>query len=98
VRSNRDCLVEDPATGLHRPRDYLRSLEARVAYLESLLQQSRPEVALDHLGAAGVPQSALEQVSPSREADDENIDDLSSDVALLCLSAAGREPHYFGPS
>ncbi|KAI6803988.1 hypothetical protein KC361_g345 [Hortaea werneckii] len=24
--------------------------------------------------------------------------DLSSEVALLCLSAAGREPHYFGPS
>jgi hypothetical protein len=69
-----------------------------VAYLESLLQQSRPEVALDHLGAAGVPRSAPEQVSPGREADDENIDDLSSDVALLCLSAAGREPHYFGPS
>jgi hypothetical protein len=98
VRSNRDCLVEDPATGLHRPRDYLRSLEARVAYLESLLQQSRPEVALDHLSAAGVPQSAVEQVSPGWEACDENIDDLSSDVALLCLSAAGREPHYFGPS
>jgi hypothetical protein len=91
--------VEDPATGLHRPRDYLRSLESRVAYLESLLQQSRPEVALDHLGGGRrLPPSALEQVSPSREADDDNIDDLSSDVALLCLSAAGREPHYFGPS
>ena len=23
---------------------------------------------------------------------------MSSDVALLCVSAAGREPHYFGPS
>jgi hypothetical protein len=43
-----DCLVEDPATGLHRPRDYVRSLEARVAYLEGLLQEARPEVAIDH--------------------------------------------------
>jgi hypothetical protein len=46
-----DCLVEDPATGLYRPRDYLQSLEARVAYLEGLLQQVNPEVALDHLGS-----------------------------------------------
>lgn len=26
------------------------------------------------------------------------MDALSSEVALLCLSAAGREPQYFGPS
>jgi hypothetical protein len=32
------------------------------------------------------------------EADDHHVDVLSSEVALLCLSAAGREPHYFGPS
>lgn len=48
-----DCLVEDPATGLHRPRDYVQSLEARVAYLEGLLQDSRPEVAIDHFGDIG---------------------------------------------
>jgi hypothetical protein len=29
---------------------------------------------------------------------DNNGADLTSDVALLALSAAGREPHYFGPS
>jgi hypothetical protein len=108
-------LVEDPATGLHRPRDYLKSLEARVAYLESLLQQTRPEVALDHLDDPGHhlrqsnDQTALQpphahggysiydHTSPA-DGDDENIDDLSTEVALLCLSAAGREPHYFGPS
>jgi hypothetical protein len=50
-----DCLVEDPATGLHRPRDYVQSLEARVAYLEGLLQESRPEVAIDHF--AGLDRS-----------------------------------------
>jgi hypothetical protein len=43
------CLVEDPATGLHRPRDYMQSLETRVAYLEGLLRKSRPDVAVDHL-------------------------------------------------
>ncbi|KAL2818637.1 hypothetical protein BJX63DRAFT_383600 [Aspergillus granulosus] len=63
VKSGRDCLVEDPATGLHRPRDYLKSLESRVAYLESLLQQVRPDVALDHMAAVGHSQrsSSLER-------------------------------------
>lgn len=49
--------MEDPATGLHRPRDYIRSLETqavylegRVAYLENVLKETRPEVATDHLG------------------------------------------------
>ena len=108
VRTNRDCLVEDPATGLHRPRDYLKSLETRVAYLELLLQQTRPEVALDHLddteGAHVGPRQThgtaeflnLDHASPGDG--DESIDDLSTEVALLCLSAAGSEPHYFGPS
>ncbi|KAJ3950099.1 uncharacterized protein N0V96_001237 [Colletotrichum fioriniae] len=149
VRTGRDCLVEDPGTGLHRPRDYMKSLEARVAYLEGLLQQARPEVALDHFGAnnegggrdrgrevdqhasataashnGGPTQpmsimhmpsalapnlqahhSSFEDVdfsralrAPSVDADDHHVDTLSSEVALLCLSAAGREPHYFGPS
>ncbi|KAH9227624.1 hypothetical protein K456DRAFT_1742092 [Colletotrichum gloeosporioides 23] len=136
VRTGRDCLVEDPGTGLHRPRDYMKSLEARVAYLEGLLQQVRPEVALDHFGpneghdadhSAPPPtgstsqpmpimhmptafptlpeQSSFEDMdfsralrAPSIEADDHHVDMLSSEVALLCLSAAGREPHYFGPS
>ncbi|KAL1597293.1 hypothetical protein SLS60_008877 [Paraconiothyrium brasiliense] len=116
-----DCLVEDPATGLHRPRDYLQSLEARVAYLEGLLQESRPDVALDHLGGrdglsnhlasnamdgtnqshaqnGGIDFLAFDSASPVGNVEEENIDDLSSEVALLCLSAAGREPHYFGPS
>jgi hypothetical protein len=116
-------LVEDPATGLNRPRDYLKTLEARVAYLESLLQESRPDVALDHLNGTdessefltstvmqdhrasaphaqrgGIDFLAFDGASPTNNVDEENIDDLSSEVALLCLSAAGREPHYFGPS
>ena len=127
--------MEDPATGLQRPRDYMQSLEARVAYLEGLLQQVRPEVATDHFhheadgrsdrdtgihmpspeatrplsphlthgqvhgmrtnGYPAPPSSAGYAVS---DAGRESMDVLSSEVALLCLSAAGREPHYFGPS
>ncbi|KAK7425070.1 hypothetical protein QQZ08_008346 [Neonectria magnoliae] len=103
-----ECLVEDPATGLYRPRDYMQSLEARVAYLEGLLQKTRPDVALDHLvepnkdvpASQEPPAASIHddgQGSISIEVEDP-ADQLSADVALLCLSAAGREPHYFGPS
>ncbi|KAH8689885.1 fungal-specific transcription factor domain-containing protein [Talaromyces proteolyticus] len=125
--SGRDCLVEDPATGLYRPRDYLQSLESRVAYLESLLQEVCPDVALDHMqtapgervdaGGGGAHAAAHSPASPpighssmslhnptshppneNAQSEDQHVDLLSSEVALLCLSAAGREPHYFGPS
>ncbi|KAF4461429.1 transcription activator acu-15 [Fusarium albosuccineum] len=116
-KNGRECLVEDPATGLLRPRDYMQSLEARVAYLEGLLQQVRPDVALDHL--AGLeknssdfsPVAATSFAGPSdanaendRQRDDDSLDvedpadQLSTDVALLCLTTASKEPHYFGPS
>ncbi|KAF5963250.1 transcription activator protein acu-15 [Fusarium bulbicola] len=110
------CLVEDPATGLFRPRDYMQSLETRVAYLEGLLQQARPDVALDHLmglekdSSSFSPSAATPFVGPSEsesagngqrdasaEAEDAR-DQLSTDVALLCLTTASKEPHYFGPS
>lgn len=125
--------MEDPATGLRRPRNYLQTLEAHVAHLEQLLQQARPDVALDHLGVGAadhvhgdLPASATpcdpfgiasptsffiakesttdqapipyHQRSSTGLGSDASFDDLSSEVALLCLSAAGREPHYFGPS
>ncbi|KAI1626214.1 fungal-specific transcription factor domain-containing protein [Exophiala viscosa] len=132
AKAGRDCLVEDPATGLHRPRDYLQSLESHVAFLEGLLRQTNPEVAIDHFNIFGHPDqdhpahqglvgdvpfiagrdanqnytaqaSNYAMVSPglskheSHDGDDEG-NDLASDVALLALSASGREPHYFGPS
>ncbi|KAL5341016.1 fungal-specific transcription factor domain-containing protein [Aspergillus crustosus] len=125
VKNGRDCLVEDPATGLHRPRDYLKSLETRVAYLESLLQQVRPDVALDHMATGLADESYALALSPTNGSndigasyevttgaagmdrvrrassvhpDDHQVDVLSSEVALLCLSATGRDPHYFGAS
>lgn len=105
----------------------MKSLEARVAYLEGLLQESRPEVATDHFGptsenalggadrpgydtavrgSADVTAQALQASSAVQEKSypapsgvrDEQPDVLSSEVALLCLSAAGREAHFFGPS
>lgn len=100
-----DCLVEDPATGFQRPRNYMQSLETRVAYLESLLQQARPEVALDHYltdndacsdAAGNSPRDAMGR--KREDVVDGQLDNLPSEVALLCINAAGREPQYFGPS
>lgn len=108
----------------------MQSLEARVAYLEGLLQQARPDVASDHLVGAGQGRSDLspevtfpefQQASTPRSGEkglggttdtnavedrqrdtstevEDTADPLSADVALLCLTAAGKEPHYFGPS
>lgn len=133
LSKGRDCLVEDPATGLLRPRGYMQSLETRVAYLEELLRQTRPDIATDHfarpetvgelhspgLGSSAALQStttlvqngnaaqALPHASPSHSADFSRLvshdgqgdgSDLASEVALLALGAAGREPQYFGPS
>ena len=132
-RSSRgaDCLVEDPATGLQRPRNYLQSLESHVALLESLLRETRPDVAIDHFNVIVHPKqndtpsqvsisepltysgpkrsaqfadfssSTQPPISPgvsnSHDGEDDG-NDLAADVALLALSASGREPHYFGPS
>ncbi|OKL63861.1 hypothetical protein UA08_00622 [Talaromyces atroroseus] len=38
------CLVEDPITKIYRPRNYVEILEKRVALLESLLKQCRPDL------------------------------------------------------
>lgn len=36
--------MEDPVTRTYRPRNYVESLEKRVAFLENLLKQSRPDL------------------------------------------------------
>ncbi|CDM36875.1 transcriptional regulator family: Fungal Specific TF [Penicillium roqueforti] len=135
LKNQHECLVEDPATGLRRPRDYMQSLESRVVYLEALLRESRPDIPLngdnqhelrdiesntpfvpttsaqapeaptssqlqDSPGAYTSP-SYMQEASSSSSIPKEHagqVDHLSSEVALLCLNAAGGEPHYFGPS
>ncbi|CAG8907070.1 unnamed protein product [Penicillium egyptiacum] len=100
THSNTECLVEDPATGLHRPRDYMQRLEAKVEYLEDLLQKYQHDLPCDRQVSPSTESreaSAEERSSPAVESTS-NLDMLSSEVALLCLSAAGREPQFFGPS
>lgn len=41
--------MEDPTTKRHQPRNYLETLEERVALLDGILQQVRPDLAGGHL-------------------------------------------------
>lgn len=80
--------MEDPATKRHQPRNYLETLEQRIAFLEGLLQEVSSHTSSD-LGP-----------SPGRELveDHQEVSDLSSMIGTLSLNAAGAEPHYLGPS
>lgn len=95
-----ECLVEDPATGLQRPRNYVQSLETRVAHLEGLLQKYEQEIPADHRDSPSNYQrgASADDASSVAVESTPNLDLLSNEVALLCLSAAGREPQFFGPS
>lgn len=94
------CHVEDPATGLHRPRDYMQKLEAKVAYLENLLQKRQREDSCDHhfSPSTDARESSIENGDSTAGESASNLDMLSSEVAMLCLNAAGREPQFFGSS
>ncbi|OJJ50349.1 hypothetical protein ASPZODRAFT_58113 [Penicilliopsis zonata CBS 506.65] len=108
LRAGRECIIEDPATKRHQPRNYLRSLEERVAMLEGLLRDVRPDVILDpqqtsHQESASSDSGLdllrdLEPTSSPLHAGTEASDDLSSKIGLLCLNAAGQSSHYLGAS
>ena len=77
----------DHLNGIDNPSDFLAG--AVVQGHRGFSPQTQP---------GGIDFPAFDSASPPDNVDEDNMDDLSSEVALLCLSAAGREPHYFGPS
>ncbi|CBF80573.1 Zn(II)2Cys6 transcription factor [Aspergillus nidulans FGSC A4] len=81
-RYNTECLVEDPATKRHHPRNYLETLEQRVATLEGVIR-----------GMHATPPS-----NDRTAVQDNELSDLSSMIGTLSLNAAGAEPHYLGSS
>lgn len=97
--------MEDPTTRRFRPRDYLETLEQRIAYLEGVLRQYRPDIADDHFlqgdlvtgSASAVTRENEEPPLPGSDEHDE-IDELAAKAGLLSLNAAGAEPHYLGSS
>ncbi|RDL31801.1 Uncharacterized protein BP5553_09203 [Venustampulla echinocandica] len=102
------CLVEDPATRRRLPRNYLETLEGRVAALENLLQQLRYHASASPTGPTA--ETLLLQSEPGRDSagqtasdkakeDDDQISDLTAKVGMLDLKySAAAEPHYLGSS
>lgn len=91
--SSAACLVEDPNTKRHQPRNYPEILERRVAELEEELQRAHARVAV---ATSSTPGNAADASpgEPPRSVD------LASTAATLCVNATGAEPEptYLGPS
>ncbi|UPK93319.1 hypothetical protein LCI18_004254 [Fusarium solani-melongenae] len=90
----------DPGTRRHQPRNYVETLEGKVAFLEDLLRRTRqgsiaPPVAAPRTEDAASGSSPT--VSQTKD-DDDIASELSSKVALLGMTADGEAPHYLGSS
>ncbi|PVH84074.1 hypothetical protein DL98DRAFT_613565 [Cadophora sp. DSE1049] len=92
------CLVEDPTTKRHQPRNYVETLEERVAFLEGLLHQPQRRPNDEDPTSQVVIQPAVPLDGNQNETEDAAVNDLASKVGMLGLKAAGAEPHYLGSS
>ncbi|KAF9877052.1 hypothetical protein CkaCkLH20_05318 [Colletotrichum karsti] len=99
-----ECLVEDPATKQYRPRNYLRSLEERVALLENAEHTQPPDTPNRHIPSparAALPASqspvAWSITSPFPDRDGKKSD-LPARVGLLDIKTSQVEPQYLGSS
>jgi hypothetical protein len=93
------CLVEDPTTKRHQPRNYLDTLEDRVALLEGLLQQTPPSIANLFTGLQSANNEDANQSTVFKPKEEDEVNDLASKVGMLGLHyAAGAEPYYLGSS
>lgn len=108
------CLVEDPITKRHQPRNYLEILENRVAHLESQLRSTGQNLVPSdgRLGSATqsrIADPALLSQPSSRETldqpqeprldkGDDDADSLAAKIGLLGLRSADIEPRYLGSS
>ncbi|QKX54297.1 uncharacterized protein TRUGW13939_01382 [Talaromyces rugulosus] len=91
------CLFEDPETKKRRPRNYLETLEARVAFLEGRSQGSTAAASPSSLRTPEVQQgSSRHGTFVSDEGD--RTTDLSLQTGLLDVRSAQPEPQYLGPS
>ncbi|KAF4433368.1 Positive regulator of purine utilization [Colletotrichum fructicola] len=104
VGSEQDCVVVDPETGQQRPRDYLKSLEERVAYLEGLLNASGSSAAHNENNPSQQPQAQIRSFDTKWEdhymranmEGDQTLVDESSLFFVLMVHAIGAlvQNHY----
>ena len=97
------CLIEDPATKRHQPRNYLETLEQRVALLEGVLREVQPNAISGYFPTGDSQQTQItsNEGQPNTRTTDDDVDshdDLATMVGTLSLNAAGAEPHYLGSS
>ena len=92
-------MVEDPTTKRHQSRNYVETLEERVALLEEQLRRARS----DDQASSKTPHTTQDPAhcrlagsETSGEGDGTN--ELSFKVGMLGLRANGDEPHYLGSS
>ena len=88
--------MEDPATKRRQPRNYLETLEQRVAQLEATLQSVNTPNGSEQLPTR--PSEPMQGSSASQTSEDApQVGDLAARLGMLSV-AAGSEPHYLGQS
>lgn len=90
------CLVEDPETKRRRPRNYVETLEARVAFLEDRSQTPAVGGSPSSFPTPEVQQESSHGAFISDEGDSST--DLSLQTGILDVRSAQPEPQYLGPS
>ncbi|KAH7131604.1 fungal-specific transcription factor domain-containing protein [Dactylonectria estremocensis] len=93
------CIVQDPQTKRHRPRNYLEMLEGRVASLEGR-DPKTPSNSTPSPFAAAASNDSNAQSNPydTPERGGDGASDLSSRVGMLDFRTAQMEPQYLGSS
>ncbi|KAI5461692.1 fungal-specific transcription factor domain-containing protein [Mariannaea sp. PMI_226] len=91
------CLFEDPDTRKRRPRNYLETLEARVAFLEGGTQNSQTEASSPYLPTPGAQQQSSQHGTFISDEEDRGTD-LSLQAGLLDVRTTQTEPQYLGSS
>ena len=94
------CLFEDPVSRRELPRNYVETLEHRIAFLEAnALFGPPPSIAHpSNEFAIGDETSAAQQYDLVDDNEPEDLQDLASKVGTLSLNAAGAESQYLGSS
>lgn len=93
-----DCLVEDPETKKQRPRNYVESLEQRLARHERQSAQHTPDASGPSPGIHSNHDSQKSMPAFTSEADNDGDSDLPSKVGFLDVKTTQVEPQYLGPS
>lgn len=93
-----DCLVEDPETKKQRPRNYVESLEQRLALHERQSAQHTSDTSGLSPGLHSNHGSQKTMPTFTSEEDNDGDSDLPSKVGFLDVKTTQVEPQYLGPS